>query len=137
MEISALFVCLILSLGLCELYSAVVLTGSGDGLKQRAGVGVSTSSLKCKLQGSTRLPAFSLDGDYVIGGVISIHNLMHTVKYNYTSMPETQRCTGRLVSGRGGGGKKRGHSWGCLICLFAYNHVSKVFCFPKKRIIFF
>ncbi|XP_076591325.1 extracellular calcium-sensing receptor-like [Chaetodon auriga] len=96
MEISALFAGLILTLGLCELNSYQ---------KQRAGLtadrtdgGVSTeaSSVKCKLQGTTRLPAFSTDGDYVIGGVFSIHRYKHFVKHNYTSMPEPIRCTGSI-----------------------------------------
>uniref|UniRef100_A0A3Q3GHG9 Extracellular calcium-sensing receptor-like n=1 Tax=Labrus bergylta TaxID=56723 RepID=A0A3Q3GHG9_9LABR len=38
--------------------------------------------------GVTRPPAFSMDGDYIIGGVFSIHYYMHTVKHNYTSLPE-------------------------------------------------
>ncbi len=106
---SALFIGLILSLRLCELNSALALKGSGVGLKQRAGLsqnrtgaGFSTeaSSVKCKLQGTARLPAFSMDGDYVIGGVFSLHNYMHTVKHNYTNIPEPLRCTGRLVRGR-------------------------------------
>ena len=108
MKISALLISLISSLSLCEVNSAFALKGSWDGLKQRAwltedkiGAGVSTevSSVRCKLQSSTRLPAFSLDGDYVIGGVFSIHTYMHTVKHNYTTEPEPLKCIGRLVSG--------------------------------------
>ena len=82
---------LILSISLCELNSAVVLNSYGDGSE--------ASSVTCKLQGSTRQPAFSMDGDYVIGGVFSIHYYMHTVKHNYTTMPEPLSCTGRLVQG--------------------------------------
>ncbi|XP_018526677.2 extracellular calcium-sensing receptor-like [Lates calcarifer] len=37
-----------------------------------------------------------MDGDYVIGGVFSIHNYIHTVKHNYTTMPEPLRCTGSI-----------------------------------------
>ncbi|XP_005952570.1 extracellular calcium-sensing receptor-like, partial [Haplochromis burtoni] len=54
------------------------------------------SSVKCKLQGSTRIPAFSMDGDYVIGGVFSIHYFMQTVNHNYTTMPEPVRCSGSI-----------------------------------------
>ncbi|KAM3875406.1 extracellular calcium-sensing receptor-like [Diretmus argenteus] len=39
-----------------------------------------------------------MDGDYIIGGVFSIHNYMHTVKHNYTSIPEPLRCTGSVDS---------------------------------------
>ncbi|XP_078022921.1 extracellular calcium-sensing receptor-like [Epinephelus lanceolatus] len=39
-----------------------------------------------------------MDGDYVIGGVFAIHHYMHTLKYNYTTMPEPLRCTGSIVS---------------------------------------
>ncbi len=104
MEISALFIGLFLSLGLCELNSALALNGSGDGLKQRAGLtedrtaaGLSSeaSSVKCKLQGTARLPAFSMDGDFVIGGVFPIHRYKLLKKLNYTTMPEPIRCTGR------------------------------------------
>uniref|UniRef100_A0A3Q3GHK5 Extracellular calcium-sensing receptor-like n=1 Tax=Labrus bergylta TaxID=56723 RepID=A0A3Q3GHK5_9LABR len=69
-------------------------------LKERAAPEVSTgaTSVKCQLQGVTRPPAFSMDGDYIIGGVFSIHYYMHTVKHNYTSLPEPLRCTGSLDS---------------------------------------
>ncbi|XP_067364023.1 extracellular calcium-sensing receptor-like [Channa argus] len=39
-----------------------------------------------------------MDGDYVIGGVFSIHMYMDTVKHNYTTMPEALKCTGRIDS---------------------------------------
>ncbi|XP_036934234.1 extracellular calcium-sensing receptor-like [Acanthopagrus latus] len=38
------------------------------------------------------MPVFSMDGDYIIGGVFSIHHYTHTVKHNYTTMPEPQMC---------------------------------------------
>ncbi|KAL7399807.1 hypothetical protein ABVT39_002131 [Epinephelus coioides] len=107
MEISALFIGLMLSLGFLEMISAFALNGSGDGMKQRAGFPEDTSgagfatdasSVKCTLQGTTRLPAFSADGDYVIGGVFALHHYMHTLKHNYTTMPEPLRCTGRTIS---------------------------------------
>ena len=99
MTVSTLLVGLILSLSLCELNSA--LKERVELTEERTGAGVSTeaSPVKCKLQGTTRLPAFSLDGDYVIGGVFSIHTYVHTVKHNYTTEPGPLKCTGRLVSG--------------------------------------
>ncbi|XP_060929370.1 extracellular calcium-sensing receptor-like [Limanda limanda] len=39
-----------------------------------------------------------MDGDYMVGGVFSIHYYMHTVRYNYTTMPEPLRCTGSIDS---------------------------------------
>ncbi|XP_045928926.1 extracellular calcium-sensing receptor-like [Micropterus dolomieu] len=39
-----------------------------------------------------------MDGDYVIGGVFSIHNYMHTVKHNFTTMPKPLKCTGSIDS---------------------------------------
>ncbi|XP_037533477.1 extracellular calcium-sensing receptor-like [Nematolebias whitei] len=38
-----------------------------------------------------------MDGDFVIGGVFSLHNKLLTVTNNYTTKPEPLRCTGRLV----------------------------------------
>ncbi|CAB1425457.1 unnamed protein product [Pleuronectes platessa] len=64
MGISALFVCLMWALGLFELNSALGLNGAG---------------IKCKLQDTAHPPAFSMDGDYVVGGVFSIHYYMHKV----------------------------------------------------------
>uniref|UniRef100_A0A4W6CAQ7 G-protein coupled receptors family 3 profile domain-containing protein n=1 Tax=Lates calcarifer TaxID=8187 RepID=A0A4W6CAQ7_LATCA len=39
-----------------------------------------------------------MDGDYVIGGVFSIHHYIHTVEHNYTTLPEPLRCTGSIIS---------------------------------------
>nr|XP_046244975.1 extracellular calcium-sensing receptor-like [Scatophagus argus] len=102
MEIFALFIGLNLSLGLGELDSVLALNASEDSQRQRAGLAEdksgaeAISSMRCKHQGSARLPAFSTDGDYVIGGVFSIHTYMLTVKHNYTTMPEPLRCTGSI-----------------------------------------
>ncbi|XP_072248416.1 extracellular calcium-sensing receptor-like [Leuresthes tenuis] len=107
MEIQVFFLGLRLALSLFEVNSVVSLNGSLTGLTQRTGpteagtdgVSAKTSSVKCNLQGTARLPAFSKDGDYVIGGVFSIHNNMHTVIHNYTTMPESPRCTGSVDAG--------------------------------------
>ena len=97
MKVSALLVGLILFLSFCELNSA--LKQRVELTEERTGAGVSTEALyvNCKLLGTTRLPAFSMDGDYAIGGVFSIHTYMHTVKNDYTTEPEPLKCTGRLV----------------------------------------
>lgn len=106
MEISALFGLIGLSVVLIflKLKSALAFNDSEEKLRAgytqaRASAVVSpdASSVIYKLQGTAQLPAFSVDGDYVIGGVFSIHNYMATVKHNYTTMPAPLSCTGRLV----------------------------------------
>uniref|UniRef100_A0A3P8Y646 G-protein coupled receptors family 3 profile domain-containing protein n=1 Tax=Esox lucius TaxID=8010 RepID=A0A3P8Y646_ESOLU len=57
-----------------------------------------SDSVQCRLQGTPRPPAFSKDGDFVIGGVFSIHYNMHTVEHKFTSIPEPLKCTERFVS---------------------------------------
>nr|XP_046244958.1 extracellular calcium-sensing receptor-like [Scatophagus argus] len=39
-----------------------------------------------------------MDGDYVIGGVFSIHHYGQTEENNYTTMPEPLKCTGSIDS---------------------------------------
>ena len=103
MEISAIFIGLFLSLSLCELNSALKQSTGLTEEKCCAGVSSEVSSVLCKLRGTTRLPVFSMDGDYVIGGVFAIHHYTHTPVHNYTTMPEPLKCTGRLVRGQSGG----------------------------------
>ena len=103
MEILALFIGLILSLSLCKLNLALK---KSSGLTEERSVALGrgeVSSVKCKLQGSTRLPVFSMDGDYVIGGVFSIRYYEQTEMHNYTTIPEPHKCTGRSVGGRSSG----------------------------------
>ncbi|KAM9733382.1 extracellular calcium-sensing receptor-like [Menidia menidia] len=77
--------------------SLAVLSGGTGGTEAGAnGVSATNSSVKCYLQGTARLPTFSEDGDYVLGGVFSIHYNMHTEIHNYTSKPEKLRCTGSI-----------------------------------------
>lgn len=106
MEMLAVFISLRLALGLYDMNPTLALNGLGDDLKQMSGntdaranaaASIEDSSVMCKLQGTTHLPAFSKDGDYIIGGVFSVHLNMQAVKYNYTTMPEPLLCTGRLV----------------------------------------
>lgn len=99
MEISALFLAVI---SLCGLTSAANLKASGNNLEKQAALtedrtSAAAPSMKCQLQGSARLPAFSMGGDFVIGGVFALHHYKVTVKHNYTTVPEPFRCRGRLV----------------------------------------
>lgn len=110
MEIRTVFTGLRLTVVLLELMQVVVLGGSQDDLKQQTepiealtGAVVSTkaSLIKCTMWSIPRLPIFSMDGDFVIGGVFSIHYKLNTVTNNYTIKPEPLRCAGRLVNDKG------------------------------------
>nr|XP_046170140.1 extracellular calcium-sensing receptor-like [Oncorhynchus gorbuscha] len=81
------------------LYLAVV--AGGLALLSSASASASASgmeSVRCRLQATPRPPAFSQDGDFVIGGVFSMHYYMHSVDHSYTSLPEPLKCTGSLDS---------------------------------------
>lgn len=97
MEIPALSIAL--TLFLLELNSALAPSYSEDDLKQRDAQSEAGTedSRDCRMQGTGHLPAFSMDGDYIIGGVFAIHVNMYTAQHNYTTMPEPLRCTERLV----------------------------------------
>lgn len=95
-----------LAVSFYELMSVVSLGVSVNALKHSpdpthpldpAGINAEASSVQCILQGKPLVPAFSKDGDFVIGGVFSIHFKLHSVIYNYTTKPKSPRCTGRLV----------------------------------------
>lgn len=100
-----LIICLVLAVCLFHLNTALAVCL--DDLSQRAmltgaKVGTVESSVNCKLQGSTRPPAFSKDGDFIIGGTFSLHSYTQTAYNKYTNMPTPVKCKGRLVSGRRG-----------------------------------
>ncbi|XP_014835889.1 PREDICTED: vomeronasal type-2 receptor 1-like [Poecilia mexicana] len=96
MEMRTLFIGPRFLVILLELMSLVLLAQSVNVLTQRTEPGVSAeaSSTRCTLLGTPRSPAFSEDGDFIIGGVSSIHYQLYTVIYNYTTKPEPPRCTG-------------------------------------------
>uniref|UniRef100_A0A3P8VU17 G-protein coupled receptors family 3 profile domain-containing protein n=1 Tax=Cynoglossus semilaevis TaxID=244447 RepID=A0A3P8VU17_CYNSE len=103
MEITVLFISLRLTLSWFELNSALAFDGFGLDLKQRAVYAEvnpvqprSGSSVKCSRLSLSHPPAFSMDGDYVIGGVFSIHYYMRLVRHNYTTEPEALSCTGSI-----------------------------------------
>lgn len=89
MKVAGLIIGLILAVYFFQLKSAADWAVCLDCLNQRtrltgARPRTEASSVTCKLQGSTRLPAFSMDGDFIIGGSFSLHAYMHTVYNNYT-----------------------------------------------------
>ncbi|KAJ8332194.1 hypothetical protein SKAU_G00428020 [Synaphobranchus kaupii] len=50
----------------------------------------------CRLKGTPRPASFSQPGDFVIGGIFSIHSYMTTTEHNYSSRPEAPYCTGSM-----------------------------------------
>lgn len=106
MGVISVCICFRIAVSLLELILVLALGRSLDGLKQGIvplealssdGVSTEDSSIKCTLQSTHRLPAFSIDGDFVIGGVFSLHYKLYTVIHQYTSKPEPLKCAGRLV----------------------------------------
>lgn len=93
-----LIVCVLNSL-LATSVLATPLTQQGGPEEKRAATGdrADVLSLKCDLRGSARDPAFSMNGDYIIGGVFSIHFFIEEVNHDYTVKPEPPGCTGRSV----------------------------------------
>ena len=77
-----------------------VWTGARAGARAGAGTRAVSEmgSLECRLQGSPRLPAFSQDGDFILGGVFSIHYYMYSKDESYTVQPQSLECTGRSVT---------------------------------------
>ncbi|XP_019223001.1 extracellular calcium-sensing receptor [Oreochromis niloticus] len=90
-----------LVLAVCLFHLNTALAVCLDDLSQRtmltgAKVGTVESSVNCKLQGSTRPPAFSKDGDFIIGGAFSLHSYTQTAYNNYTNMPAPVKCKGSI-----------------------------------------
>ncbi|XP_043975260.1 extracellular calcium-sensing receptor-like [Gambusia affinis] len=91
-----------LAVSLFELIIVLVLGGTLDDLKHKilptealtaAAGSVTLPSEQCILHGTPPAPAFSLHGDFVIGGSFLIHYKMQTMINNYTIKPEPLRCT--------------------------------------------
>lgn len=74
-----------LAASLYEVMTVLLLGGSLDVLRQgaepltSAGANMASSLIKCTLQSTPHLPAFLMDGDFVIGGVFSLHYEIHRV----------------------------------------------------------
>lgn len=106
MAVSVVFIKLMTCLIVCPLNSLLTtnvpttqLTQQPGLEKERAATGnrADIFFLKCERQGLARDPAFSMDGDYVIGGVFSIHTNIEEVNHKYTLRPGPSRCKGRSV----------------------------------------
>lgn len=102
METAGLTIGLILAVYFFQLNSVIVLAVCLDCLnyRNRFTAAHAGTSVNCKLQGSTRLPAFSMDGDFIIGGSFSLHAYMDTFYNNYSSIPKPVKCKGRSVTVR-------------------------------------
>lgn len=107
METEAVVIGLVLAMCLLHSKSVIAFAVGIHGVNQMTNLtgawgGTVASTVNCKLLISTSLPAFSMDGDFIIGGVFSLHSYMHTINNNYSAIPEPVRCRGRSVRGRSG-----------------------------------
>uniref|UniRef100_A0A4W4HA86 G-protein coupled receptors family 3 profile domain-containing protein n=1 Tax=Electrophorus electricus TaxID=8005 RepID=A0A4W4HA86_ELEEL len=55
------------------------------------------NTVSCRLWTEPQMPILSMDGDFVIGGIFSIHYSMRSELNTYTTMPAQPRCTGRQL----------------------------------------
>ncbi|XP_076851042.1 extracellular calcium-sensing receptor-like [Brachyhypopomus gauderio] len=58
--------------------------------------GCKANPVSCRLWAKPQMPVFSLNGDFVIGGIFSIHYNMRTEQINYTRLPPQPQCSGSM-----------------------------------------
>uniref|UniRef100_A0A4W4H5V1 G-protein coupled receptors family 3 profile domain-containing protein n=1 Tax=Electrophorus electricus TaxID=8005 RepID=A0A4W4H5V1_ELEEL len=51
----------------------------------------------CRLWAEPQMPILSMDGDFVIGGIFSVHYYMKSEQNTYTTMPAQPQCAGRQL----------------------------------------
>ncbi|XP_014913699.1 extracellular calcium-sensing receptor-like [Poecilia latipinna] len=79
-------------LRLAHIWLIFVAFGVSDRVKNGA------LAINCTLQGTARMPAFSMDGEFIIGGVFSLRYKEITKIHSYTIVPEPPTCTGSVNS---------------------------------------
>lgn len=121
MEISFFYIGLRLALGICVVL--IVVFARSDQIKNEA------LPINCNLQGTARTPAFSMDGEYIIGSVFSIHYKELIKIHNYTTVPEPPICTGRFVKGWSGGEWRKCYTKKSCFDLYDVELCCKVQCF--------
>ncbi|KAI4875126.1 hypothetical protein NFI96_025531, partial [Prochilodus magdalenae] len=59
-------------------------------------IGCTADPVSCRLWAQSQMSGFSMDGDFVIGGVFSIHSYMTSEQNTYTRQPPQLRCSGSM-----------------------------------------
>lgn len=73
----------------------LLLQGEREEQIDAVGDRVNSLSLNCAFQDLARVPAFSMNGDVLIGGVFTIHTYIDVINLGYTTKPKLSKCTGR------------------------------------------
>ncbi|XP_035381309.1 extracellular calcium-sensing receptor-like [Electrophorus electricus] len=58
--------------------------------------GCQASTVGCRLWTEPQMPILSMNGDFVIGGIFSIHSYMTSEQNTYTTMPPQPHCAGSM-----------------------------------------
>ncbi|KAL6479451.1 hypothetical protein MHYP_G00128840 [Metynnis hypsauchen] len=58
--------------------------------------GCKADPVSCRLWAQSQLSGLSMNGDFVIGGVFSIHNYMRSEQNTYTGQPPQAQCSGSM-----------------------------------------
>ncbi|XP_072551964.1 extracellular calcium-sensing receptor-like [Salminus brasiliensis] len=56
-----------------------------------------TNTVSCRLLAEPRSPGLSMKGDFVIGGIFSIHSYLRSEQNTYTKQPLQLQCSGSIV----------------------------------------
>uniref|UniRef100_A0A4W4DP68 G-protein coupled receptors family 3 profile domain-containing protein n=1 Tax=Electrophorus electricus TaxID=8005 RepID=A0A4W4DP68_ELEEL len=59
--------------------------------------GCKANPVSCRLWSEPQLPVFSMNGDFVIGGIFTIHYFTNSGETTYTRLPPQAQCSGRSV----------------------------------------
>ncbi|XP_076853578.1 extracellular calcium-sensing receptor-like [Brachyhypopomus gauderio] len=58
--------------------------------------GCKAKPVSCRLWAEPQMPVLSMDGDFVIGGVFSIHANIRSEQYTFTKLPPQPQCAGSI-----------------------------------------
>ncbi|XP_076853588.1 extracellular calcium-sensing receptor-like [Brachyhypopomus gauderio] len=58
--------------------------------------GCKANPVSCRLWAEPQMPILSLDGDFIIGGIFSIHYYVKSEQATYTMMPAQPQCAGSM-----------------------------------------
>uniref|UniRef100_A0A4W4HE60 G-protein coupled receptors family 3 profile domain-containing protein n=1 Tax=Electrophorus electricus TaxID=8005 RepID=A0A4W4HE60_ELEEL len=58
--------------------------------------GRNANAVSCRLWAEPQLPGLSMNGDFIIGGIFTIHYYVRSEQTNYTRLPEQLQCSGSM-----------------------------------------